>query len=235
MFNDGRQETRDLTRPGQAHKVVTEKLILHIDTVIKGNRHRNIHDIANEFNVSIGFVLNWLRGEYKGPTKTLGNCYSDIGQEKERNPHQHLTTICNYTVLVGMVRYLIKKQQARSGSTAKSLLSVRPDAHRNRWGCHQRLYLKEEEQLFGLSNICRRKPSRKSPLSTAAAQNPGQGSTTPKPGQVEKFFGKSSRSMMDVYGLWRCHPVSFESNWEMYRAACLRGQLGEMQRKHGLK
>ncbi|GFY00514.1 hypothetical protein TNCV_2139111 [Trichonephila clavipes] len=60
MFSDSRQETRDLTRPDQAHKVVTEKLIMHIDTAIKGNRHRNIHDVANEFNVSIGSVLKRL-------------------------------------------------------------------------------------------------------------------------------------------------------------------------------
>ncbi|GFU63883.1 hypothetical protein TNCV_2313891 [Trichonephila clavipes] len=51
-------EVRDLPSPGRAHKVVTEKLIMHIDTAIKGNRHRNIRDVANECNVSIYSVLN---------------------------------------------------------------------------------------------------------------------------------------------------------------------------------
>lgn len=48
MFSDGRQETTDSPRPGQAHKVVTEKLITDIDTAIKGNRRRNIRDVASE-------------------------------------------------------------------------------------------------------------------------------------------------------------------------------------------
>ncbi|GFT41854.1 hypothetical protein TNCV_1667131 [Trichonephila clavipes] len=58
MFSDCRQETRDLPWPGQAHKVVTEKLIMHIDTAIKGNRHRYIRDVTHEFNVPIGYVRN---------------------------------------------------------------------------------------------------------------------------------------------------------------------------------
>ncbi|GFX74180.1 hypothetical protein TNCV_2912131 [Trichonephila clavipes] len=60
MFSDGRQQTRNLPRPGQTHKVVKEKLIMHIDTEIERNRHRNIRDVTNESNVSIGSVLNWF-------------------------------------------------------------------------------------------------------------------------------------------------------------------------------
>ncbi|GFX85137.1 hypothetical protein TNCV_1646841 [Trichonephila clavipes] len=63
MFSDGRQETRDLLRPSQALLVVTKKLILHIDTAIKENLHRNIHDVANGFIVSISSVLNWFHNQ----------------------------------------------------------------------------------------------------------------------------------------------------------------------------
>lgn len=58
MFSDGLQETTDLPWTIEARKVVTENLIMDIDTVIKGNRHRNIRDFAIELNFSIGTVHN---------------------------------------------------------------------------------------------------------------------------------------------------------------------------------
>ncbi|GFV51149.1 hypothetical protein TNCV_4744261 [Trichonephila clavipes] len=54
MFHDDRQETRDLPQP----RVGAEKLITNNDTAIKKNRRRNIRDVTNEFNVSIGTVHN---------------------------------------------------------------------------------------------------------------------------------------------------------------------------------
>ncbi|GFX16080.1 hypothetical protein TNCV_4703381 [Trichonephila clavipes] len=57
MFSDGRQEARYLPLPGQGHKVMTEKLITNIDTIIKGNRRRNVRDVVDEFNFSIGIVV----------------------------------------------------------------------------------------------------------------------------------------------------------------------------------
>ncbi|GFW38476.1 hypothetical protein TNCV_4609831 [Trichonephila clavipes] len=63
MFSEGRQETRDLPRPDKAHQVIKEKLVIHIDNAIKGNRHRNIRDVINEFNVSIDSATNWFHDQ----------------------------------------------------------------------------------------------------------------------------------------------------------------------------
>lgn len=53
-FREGRTETSDLPRPGQAHKVVTESLTETIDTAVRADRRRSIRDLADDFNVSIG-------------------------------------------------------------------------------------------------------------------------------------------------------------------------------------
>ncbi|GFW77015.1 hypothetical protein TNCV_2724451 [Trichonephila clavipes] len=55
--------TRALAQPGQAYKVVTEKLNMDTDISIKGNRH--ICDVVNYLNVSLGSVLKWF---YEQPT-----------------------------------------------------------------------------------------------------------------------------------------------------------------------
>ncbi|GFV41740.1 uncharacterized protein TNCV_3628911 [Trichonephila clavipes] len=60
MFSDGRHKTRNLPWPGQSHKVMAEKQIMNNDTAVKGNRRRNIRDVANKFNVSIGTVYNTI-------------------------------------------------------------------------------------------------------------------------------------------------------------------------------
>ncbi|GFU47808.1 uncharacterized protein TNCV_4465501 [Trichonephila clavipes] len=56
----------DLPWPGQAHMVVIDKLIMDIGTAIQENLHRNIRDIANEFKVLIGSVLNWFHDQPSG-------------------------------------------------------------------------------------------------------------------------------------------------------------------------
>lgn len=50
MFRDGRDETMHLASPGQVHKVVTDTLIVDIDTVVTMNRRRNIRYLGSEFN-----------------------------------------------------------------------------------------------------------------------------------------------------------------------------------------
>ncbi|XP_035213775.1 synaptotagmin-15-like [Stegodyphus dumicola] len=65
MFSEGSQETTDLPPPGQAQKVVTDKLITDIDTALKENRRRNIRDVANELNVSIDTVHNIVNNNLK--------------------------------------------------------------------------------------------------------------------------------------------------------------------------
>ncbi|GFS45341.1 hypothetical protein TNIN_79251 [Trichonephila inaurata madagascariensis] len=68
MLSNGRKKTKDLPRHGHAYKVVTEKLIMGIDTSIKGNRHRNIRDIPNAF---------------KHFTHTLIDSFNDIDYREE--------------------------------------------------------------------------------------------------------------------------------------------------------
>ncbi|XP_035204486.1 uncharacterized protein LOC118179422 [Stegodyphus dumicola] len=58
ILSDGRQETADLQRPGQAHKVVTDKLIRITDMAIKANGRRNIREVADELSICIGSVHN---------------------------------------------------------------------------------------------------------------------------------------------------------------------------------
>lgn len=52
------QATTDLLRSSLAHKVVTEKPIIHIDIDINRSRHKNVYDVTVEFSVSIGTVHN---------------------------------------------------------------------------------------------------------------------------------------------------------------------------------
>ena len=65
MFRGGRVETSDLPRPGQVHKVVTEKLLMDIDSAIKKNRRRSIRDLANEFDVAIDTMHNVVSDELR--------------------------------------------------------------------------------------------------------------------------------------------------------------------------
>ncbi|GFX25694.1 voltage-dependent calcium channel type A subunit alpha-1 [Trichonephila clavipes] len=88
--NDSPKETRDWSRPSQAHKVVAEKLLTDIDTAIQGNQHRKILDFTNEFNVSICTVQNIVTTfNLKGsPSARNGNSPTRLGPKNSKLSNQ---------------------------------------------------------------------------------------------------------------------------------------------------
>ena len=56
MFQEGRELTKDLPRPGQAHIVASEDAIAKIDAAIRVDRRRSLRSLAEEFAVSLGTV-----------------------------------------------------------------------------------------------------------------------------------------------------------------------------------